>query len=134
MKVIFSGTRDIHVSRQELADAIAESGFEITEVVSGGGGNVDRSALEFARVCGYPSTVFYPGWGKHGKAAGPMRNREMAKYADALIHFWDGKSKGTKNMIEEAEEVGLKIYGAKAVSTATRNRDRFVTDGESWQR
>lgn len=33
----------------------------------------------------------------------------MAEYADALIAFWDGKSKGTKNMIEEAEKRNLKV-------------------------
>lgn len=38
-----------------------------------------------------------------------MRNREMAANADALIAFWDGKSRGTKNMIEEAQKRGLKV-------------------------
>jgi hypothetical protein len=33
----------------------------------------------------------------------------MAQYADALIAFWDGKSKGTKNMIDEAKKQGLII-------------------------
>jgi hypothetical protein len=34
----------------------------------------------------------------------------MAKYADALIAVWDGKSRGTKNMIDEAKKLGLKVY------------------------
>lgn len=33
----------------------------------------------------------------------------MATYADVLIAFWDGKSKGTKNMIELATQAGLKV-------------------------
>ena len=38
-----------------------------------------------------------------------MRNRQMAENADALIAYWDGESRGTKNMIEEAKKRGLKI-------------------------
>jgi len=48
-------------------------------------------------------------WNKFGKAAGPKRNKEMAIAADALIAFWDGKSRGTKNMIELAKQKGLKV-------------------------
>lgn len=113
MKVIFSGTRDLIVSKTDFASAIAASGFDVTEVVSGGSGTIDRMAVEWGRYSGHPVTVFYPGWGKHGNAAGPMRNRSMARYADALIYFWDGKSKGTKNMIEEARQTGLHMFAAK---------------------
>lgn len=47
-----------------------------------------------------------------GKAAGPIRNAQMAKYASEgakgiLVAFWDGKSKGTKNMIQEARNKDL---------------------------
>lgn len=43
------------------------------------------------------------------KKAGPVRNVQMANYADALIAFWDGKSKGTKHMIDTAKKLGLKV-------------------------
>ena len=44
----------------------------------------------------------YPAnWAEYGKAAGMIRNREMSKKANLLIAYWDGKSKGTKNMIDE---------------------------------
>lgn len=33
----------------------------------------------------------------------------MAEYADALLAYWDGKSRGTKNMIDEAQRRGLKV-------------------------
>ncbi len=46
----------------------------------------------------------YPAeWEKYGKYAGPKRNSQMAQVADAVIVFWDGKSRGTKNMIESAK-------------------------------
>ena len=42
----------------------------------------------------------------HDKAAGPIRNRQMAEYADYLIAFWDGESRGTRNMIETMKKLG----------------------------
>lgn len=45
----------------------------------------------------------YPAeWDKYGKSAGPKRNRKMAEISDYVICFWDGKSKGTKSMIENS--------------------------------
>lgn len=49
-------------------------------------------------------------WEAHGRAAGHMRNRKMAQLgADLCLAFWDGKSPGTKNMIEEAEKAGIPV-------------------------
>ena len=48
-------------------------------------------------------------WDKHGKAAGPIRNAEMAEVADALIAFWDGQSRETKSMIDLARKKGLQV-------------------------
>jgi len=36
--------------------------------------------------------------------------RQMAEYADALIAVWDGKSRGTRNMIDEAARKNLKLF------------------------
>ena len=48
-------------------------------------------------------------WDQYGRSAGMIRNREMAKAADSLIAFWDGKSKGTANMIQTSEKMGLAV-------------------------
>ena len=54
--------------------------------------------------------AYFPAkWDKYGKSAGYRRNTEMADYADALIAFWDGKSRGTAHMIKIAKERNLKI-------------------------
>ena len=53
--------------------------------------------------------IFIPQWDKYGKKAGYLRNVEMAENANALIAFWDGKSKGTKHMIDIATERNLPI-------------------------
>lgn len=52
----------------------------------------------------YPSE-----WNKYGRAAGPKRNEQMAQVADYVICFWDGKSHGTKSMINYAKQYGKKI-------------------------
>ncbi len=39
---------------------------------------------------------FAADWNKYGKKAGPVRNRKMADYAEALIAVWDGKSRETR--------------------------------------
>ncbi len=108
MKVIIAGGRDI-TDYSLIEIAINESGFIIDEVVSGGATGVDTLAIKYAIEKGIPSKVFHADWKKHQRAAGPIRNREMAEYSDALIAIWDGKSRGTKNMIEEAKRKGLKV-------------------------
>lgn len=109
MKVIIAGSRTI-ADMAMLVQAIADSGFEITEVVSGGARGVDKLGELWAVQNFTTATVFPADWSSHGKAAGTIRNRQMAEYADALIALWDGESRGTKNMIEEAAARGLKVF------------------------
>lgn len=109
MKVIIAGGRTITDISLVYA-AIAESGFEITEVVSGGADGVDKLGEKAAMDSLFPVKVFKADWDRFGRSAGPKRNREMATYADALIAIWDGKSRGTKNMIETAKFFDLKVY------------------------
>jgi len=54
--------------------------------------------------------LLYPAdWNRHGRAAGPIRNEKMAEVSDALIAFLDGKSRGTRSMIEIARRKGLQV-------------------------
>lgn len=46
-------------------------------------------------------------WGKYGQCAGNISNEKMINCADAVIAFWDGKSKFTKNLIDMAKAKGL---------------------------
>lgn len=109
MKVIIAGSRTIRDYR-EVTKAIEQSGFEITEVVSGGAMGVDLLGERWARRNGIPVKCFVADWYEYGKSAGPIRNTEMALYADALILVWDGESRGSANMKMNAETVGIKIY------------------------
>ena len=109
MKVVIAGSRSI-VNPMIIVEAIVESGFAITEVVSGGAQGVDSLAEKWATQNEIPVTIFSPDWKQFGRRAGPIRNSEMAGYADALIAIWEGKSKGTKDMITKAEKAGLKVF------------------------
>lgn len=77
--------------------------------VSGGCRGADMLGERYAKENGYKTERFPADWEKYGKAAGPMRNREMAEAADYVICFWDGKSLGTKSMIEFAKELNKPI-------------------------
>lgn len=79
------------------------------EIVSGAYKGADLLGERYANERNYHIKQFPADWRRYGKSAGQKRNAEMANYADALIAFWDGKSKGTKNMIELATQAGLKV-------------------------
>ena len=79
------------------------------EIVSGWAKGADQLGERYAKERGYSLRIFPAEWDIYGKRAGYLRNVKMAEYADALLAFWDGKSVGTKNMINEAILRGLRI-------------------------
>lgn len=109
MKVIIAGSRTI-TDPIEVETAIKNSGFEITEVICGGAQGVDSLGAAWANIHAIPCTFFMAEWDAHGKAAGPIRNSEMAANADALILIYDGKSRGSADMLMKASTKGLKIH------------------------
>lgn len=109
MKTIIAGSRHI-IDLREVEQAIVDSGFDITEVVCGCARGVD----ELGRIWGVNNDIvvkdFPADWHAYGKQAGPNRNIEMARYADALIAAWDGVSTGTEHMIRISRMQGLKVH------------------------
>ncbi len=108
MKVIIAGSRHIN-DIEFILNAIDESGWEITEVVCGMASGVDRIGKAWAEEMNIPVKPFPADWNRYGKSAGPIRNGEMADYADAAIVIWDGKSRGSKNMIEQMGRRGKPV-------------------------
>ena len=108
MKVIVAGPRykdpvaKIKYDDYEMVvSAINNSGFQITEEVCGLAIGVDSLGAQWALNNNIPIKEMPANWDDHQKMAGLIRNRDMAKYADAAVIIWDGVSKGTKNMIDE---------------------------------
>lgn len=97
-RVIVAGSRNIN-DYDFVVNAIKSFNVKIDELVCGMAKGPDMLAHRWAKENNIKITEFYPDWDKHGKAAGIIRNREMMKYADALLAIWDGKSRGTDNMV-----------------------------------
>ena len=112
MKTIVAGSRSIQ-DYEVVKKAILLSGFVVSasvdEIVSGGAAGVDRLGEKFAREYKIGIRRFLPDWSL-GRQAGHIRNRQMGDYADALIAVWDGRSHGTKGMIDYARKKGLRVY------------------------
>jgi len=109
MKTIIAGSRDI-TSMTELREAIRTAPFPVTSVVCGMARGADMLGHRYAQEEKLPVYPFPADWNTYGKRAGYLRNAEMAENAEALIALWDGKSKGTKHMIDIATAKGLKVH------------------------
>ena len=124
MRIIVAGSRDFkdydllseklmeyleYINDKDVVDNPSQVKF-----VSGTARGADMLGEQFAYNYGYDVTRFPAKWDELGKRAGYVRNAEMAKYASekygVLFAFWDGKSKGTKNMIDLAKRYGLEVH------------------------
>lgn len=74
----------------------------------GGAVGVDTCAAEYAKENGIKLTVFLLQYERYGRAAPIVRNKEIVDYADKIIAFWNGSSKGTLSVIRYAEKRGKK--------------------------
>lgn len=134
LRVIIAGSRDFD-DFPKLISSCTDILCEITNqnndldrirIISGVARGADRLGEQYAKVAGYEVSKFPADWDGLGKRAGYVRNAEMAKYAMAdgnygvLIAFWDGKSKGTKHMIDLAEKNGLEVHIVRFDDEKTR--------------
>jgi hypothetical protein len=110
IKVIIAGGRNFDDFNRlcQVCDEFLQDQNDI-EIVSGAYKGADLLGERYAAERNHPIKQFPADWRQYGKSAGLKRNTEMAAYADALIAFWDGKSKGTNHMIELATQAGLKV-------------------------
>ena len=95
MKLAIIGSRNLQVNNidQYITD-------DITEIVSGGAKGIDNCARGFALAKGITLKEFLPDYKKYGRAAPIVRNKEIVNCSDTVLAFWDGKSHGTKNVID----------------------------------
>jgi hypothetical protein len=78
-------------------------------VISGCAKGADTLGERWAEKRGHKIERFPADWTRHGKRAGFVRNAEMANHADAVVVFWDGKSRGTRHMIKLARQKNLPL-------------------------
>lgn len=110
MRIIIAGSRDATEEQVRHAlDACPWIGFA-SAIVSGTAKGADEFGERWAEEQGIEVLRFPADWKKHGKRAGPVRNREMAENAEGLVAVWDGESRGTLHMIEFALARGLRVF------------------------
>jgi hypothetical protein len=110
-KLIIAGNRDLYVRDAFLRLHIAASGWDVGEIVTGDATGIDECARGYARTHSIPLEVFKAFWRKFGKAAGPIRNKQMVRYGDALLAIknYKAESRGTNNIISQAREAGIPV-------------------------
>ena len=104
MKVAVIGSRGLTIDNLEKYLP-----RETTEIISGGAKGIDTCAREYAVSHGIKLTEFLPEYEKYGKNAPLKRNITIIETADVVLAFWDGKSRGTKFVIEKCREVGKTV-------------------------
>lgn len=97
MKVAIIGSRQLEI--ENLSEYIP---LTTTEIVSGGAKGIDTCAKKYAISANIKLTEFLSDYSKYGKSAPLYRNLKIIAYADEIIAFWDGKSHGTKFVIDNA--------------------------------
>jgi hypothetical protein len=92
-------------SRNAPADAVERIRKHLppstSEIVSGGADGIDTAAKELAKELGIPLKEFLPDYALFGKRAPLVRNDQIVDYADMVLAFWDGESRGTQYVIGE---------------------------------
>lgn len=111
-KVIVAGCRDLadyELLKEKCDFYLQNQQPEDIVVISGHASGADALGERYAHERGLQLETYPADWKAHGRAAGLIRNAKMATVADALIAFWDGKSRGTKNMIDTAKKHNLHV-------------------------
>ena len=103
MKLAIVGSRDIQdISRDKLEKYIDK---KTSEIVSGGAAGIDTVAAQYAKANNLKLTVFLPNYAHYKRGAPIVRNKQIADYADKILVFWNGVSRGTLSVIKYAEKI-----------------------------
>ena len=102
MRVAVIGSRTLHI--ENLKDYLPDG---TTEIVSGGAKGVDADAKEYATQNQIPITEFLPDYQRYGRGAPLKRNIQIIDYADIVLAVWDGKSRGTKFVIDQCKKKNI---------------------------
>lgn len=115
-KVIIAGSRnfeDYALMSEKLNDLFVHSSEfngSVIKIISGMAKGADTLAIRYADEHKMTKVLFPANWKSYLRIAGFLRNRDMLNIATHLIAFWDGKSSGTKDMIDIAQEKGIPVW------------------------
>jgi hypothetical protein len=114
VRVIIAGSRDASPAEVRRALELCPWAPLISVVVSGTAAGADQEGERWAEERGLPVNRYPADWKTFGRRAGPLRNKQMSENAEGLVAVWDGTSRGTLNMIDEARERGLRVFVYRA--------------------
>ncbi len=109
MRIVIAGCRN-YTDYKEAKSFIEAEIIKLKKenqfvLLSGKCKGADQLGERFAKENGWNIEEFPAEWRKYGRAAGPKRNKTMVEKCDAIICFWDGKSKGTASLIQFAKQM-----------------------------
>ncbi len=114
MKAAVIGSRNLYVD--DLEKYVPD---DVTEMVSGGAKGIDTCAKKYALTHHIKLTEFLPEYNKYSRGAPLKRNLQIIEYVDMVIAFWDGKSKGTKYVIDNCKKKNIKIIVHRVSSVSS---------------
>jgi hypothetical protein len=113
MRLLVCGGRDfsdVQLAHEKITKAIGTIFMTPPTIIHGGAKGADAIAGEYAKINGFPCEVYPADWNAHGRAAGPIRNRQMIVEGrpDAVLALHGGR--GTQNMVKQARAAGIVVY------------------------
>ena len=124
MKIAVVGSRTL-----QIPDLESYLPPQTSEIVSGGAKGIDQCAAQCAERNGWKLTEFLPEYSRYGRAAPVIRSRRIVEYADAVLAFWDGCSRGTAHTIEYCRKIGREVR-IICIQTDPNGRD-FAVGGSA---
>ena len=115
-KVIVAGGRDfdnyefLKEKLDETFESLGDLDAHPIEIISGMADGADILGIKYAKEHKQTMVLYPANWDKYPRMAGILRNMNMLVTATHLVAFWDGKSHGTKHMIEIAKEKGIPVW------------------------
>jgi hypothetical protein len=114
MKLVIAGSRGIKNALAWVERGVKHFYNAVPDlIISGSSGNVDEAAIDYALQHGIRQEIYRADWNTYGRAAGPIRNREMAELGEQLLVVWDGRSRGTLDMMRQMHSRGKRVCVAK---------------------
>ena len=107
VKIAIIGSRKVPATAEKYV--LQHIPSTVTEIVSGGAEGIDKIAAQCAALLSVPLREFLPDYAKFGKAAPLERNKQIADYADQVLAFWDGRSRGTQQVITYCLKNGIPV-------------------------
>lgn len=103
MKIAIVGSRDFtNYEAMKKAFDIVKEQYPVSEILTGCAMGADSLAVQLANERDYKLTVFKADWNRYGKGAGPVRNTDLVNKSDIVMVFWNGISRGSKDVIRKA--------------------------------